>query len=254
MRVRITTGRTWGMAGLALAALLPGMGHGSAQALSPEQRQEVVAVVRQALRSDPSILRDALVTLQADDAAREADAASQAVRANQATLERTAGDPMAGNPSGDVTVVEFYDPRCPYCRTMLPVMEALRASDPRLRVVFKDIPVLGPGSVAEAKALLAAQMQGGDAAYLRLQQVLMRDPAQPAPAMLRQDARAAGLDADRLLADMGAPAVQARIDANLALAHTLGVQGTPAFVVGTQVIPGAVELPALQAAVSAARG
>ena len=238
----------------ALLLLLPAARPAAAQSLTPAQRQEVVAVMRQALRQDPSILREALAALQAEDSSREAAADDDAVRANRQALDHTAGDPVAGNPQGDVTVVEFYDPRCPYCRAMLPVMDQLVGSDPRVRVVFKDIPILGRGSVLESKALLAAQMQGGDAAYLRLQDVLMHDAAQPTTETLGQDARKAGLDAGRLLTDMGAEAVQARIDANLALAQALHVQGTPALVVGSQMIPGAVELPTLRAAVTAARG
>ncbi len=217
---------------------------------TPAQRAEIVAIVRQALVKDPSILRDAVTALQQNEAENRAAAARSAIAGAAGALTATPGDPVAGNPHGDVTVVEFYDLRCPYCRRMIPVMETLLRRDPKVRLVYKDIPILGPGSVLGARAVLAAQKQGG---YQRLQSVLMHGPSQITEDSLRNAAKQAGLDWERLRRDMDDPAVAARIKANLDLARQLGVDGTPAFVIGKDLLPGAMELADLQAEVKAAR-
>ena len=222
----------------------------AAEAFTPEQRQEIVQILREALKSDPSILRDAVVTLQADDQAREAADQKTRVADKRQALLANAGDPVAGNPAGDVTLVEFYDPRCPYCRRMLPAIASLLHNDPKIRLVYKDIPVLGPASMLETRAILAAQRQGG---YEKMQQALMRNPAQPSDELIRETASSLGLDAGRLMADMNSGAVTRQIDANLALAQQLKVDGTPVWIVGDTVIPGAVNEAALAAAVAGAR-
>ena len=236
--------------GLACGLLLGWLGAAHAAALTPEQRAEVVQTVRQALHDDPSILRDALAAMQADDTQRQDTAAATAIAAQRAALVADPADVVAGNPAGNVTVVEFYDPRCPYCRQMLPIMAALLQADPQVRLVFKDIPILGPASVLDSRALLAAQRQG---AYLPMQGAIMHDPATPTPASLRATAERLGLDGARFAQDMADPAIQARLEKNLHLAAALHVEGTPALVVGDRMIPGAIELADLQAAVNAAR-
>lgn len=241
------------LAALALLAALPRPAAAQAKpgAFTPEQRREIVEILRKALREDPSILRDAITALQADENARESAAASSAIRANAAALTATPGDPVAGNPQGDVTVVEFYDVRCPYCRRMLPVMADLIRQDPKLRIVYKDIPILGPGSVVGAKATLAADRQG---AYLRMREALMTGPAQIDLATVKAAAGKLGLDWDRLQRDMADPAIEARIQANLRLANALGISGTPAFIIGDRLIPGAVSLADLQRSIAETRG
>ncbi|MCW3473116.1 DsbA family protein [Limobrevibacterium gyesilva] len=222
----------------------------AAGSFTAQQRQEIVDILRAALKADPSILRDAIETLQADEGSRQEAAAQAAISSMADALTRTPGDPVAGNPAGDVTVVEFFDVRCPYCRRMQPVMAELLRKDRNIRVVYKDIPILGPASVMGAKALLAAQRQGG---YLKLFEVLMSGPPNVDQDSLRAAAIRVGLDWDRLQRDMADPAIQARIDANLQLAHALQIQGTPAYVIGGRLLPGAVELAELQDAVALAR-
>ena len=230
---------------LALLLATPATG----QSLTPAQRSEVVGVLREALRTDPSILREAVQALQADDARREETA-------TQNTLAKLAGslvdpaDPVLGNPLANVTVVEFYDTRCPYCRRMLPTHAALLQADPNVRIVFKDLPILGPASQLEGRALLAAQRQGG---YFKLQDAVMHDSAPPTRDTLRSAAERLGLDGGRLLRDMDDPAIKARLDANIALAQQIGLQGTPALIVGKKVFAGLIELGDLQQAVAAAR-
>jgi len=223
---------------------------GAAGSFTAQQRQEIVDIVREALRSDASLLRDAITALQEDEARQKMAAAEGAIVGNAQALTRTPGDPVAGNPDGDVTVVEFYDVRCPYCRRMVPVIAELIRSDPKVRVVYKDFPILGPASVTAARALLAAHKQGG---YVKMHNVLMTGAPNLDEAALRAATQRAGLDWPRLQRDMDAPDVQARINANLALGRALDIQGTPAYVIGDQLVPGAVGLGDLKGAVAAVR-
>ncbi len=221
-----------------------------ADGFTAQQRAEIIEVVRVALKADPSILRDAIAALQDEDSSQQQAAARTAIPPLANVLTRAPGDPSEGNPQGDVTVVEFFDVRCPYCRRMMPVIGDLLAHDHNLRVVYKDFPILGPASVLGAKALLAAQKQDG---YLKLKSAVMTGPAEITPDTLRAAAAKAGLNWDRLQKDMADPAVQSRIDANLALGRKLQINGTPAYVIGDQMLPGALTLADLQDAVAEAR-
>ncbi len=214
----------------------------SAPSFTPAQRDQIVSIVRSALKADPSILRDAIASLQADEERQE--------KARIHALAADTTDPTAGNPAGDVTIVEFYDPRCPYCKSMRATVENLLQSDHGIRLLFKDIPVLGPASDLDARAILAARNQS---AYLKMQAALMTDPAQPTLDNIRKTAATLGLDPARLVTDMDSPAVHRQIDANLHLARELRVQGTPVFFIGDQTLPGAVDAMQLEAAVLEAR-
>jgi protein-disulfide isomerase len=216
---------------------------------TPKQRAEIVAVVRDALKQDPSILRDAVVALQADET-EKSQAATQTAIARTHDQLVTPADPVVGDPNGDVTIVEFFDTRCPYCRKMEPVMESFLAQDRKVRLVYKDLPILGPASVLGTRALLAAQKQD---AYARMRDAVMKLPPDTTLPQIEAAAHGLGLDWPRMARDMEDPSVQARIDANLQLAHTLGIQGTPALVIGNDLVPGAVDLPDLQKAVAEAR-
>lgn len=216
---------------------------------TPEQRAEIVRIVRGALKSDPSILREAIGALQADESIREEAAAHAAIGLSRQELLHDPRDAVAGNPSGDPTIVEFYDVRCPYCRHMEPIVERLLRQNPRVRLVLKDMPVLGASSRLGARALLASERQGG---YLKLHARLMRENSSPTEDSLKNDAAALGLDWARLQRDMADPAIQDKIDANLALAKRLGIEGTPAFIVGGRLIPGEVEQADLQHAIGTA--
>ncbi len=240
------------LAALALLATLalPPAARADDPAFTPAQRIAIVGIVREALKSDPSILRDAIGALQEDEANIKQAAARAAITKAGPTLTKDAGDPVAGNPNGDVTVVEFYDVRCPYCRKMLPVVAELLHDDPRIKLIYKDIPILGPASVLGAKAVLAAQRQGG---YQKLHDLVMAGPPTVTEDSLHADALRAGLDWDRLQRDMADPAIEKRLDDNLSLARALGIDGTPAYVIGAKLLPGALDLAELQEAVAAAR-
>ena len=159
-------------------------------------------------------------------------------------------DPIEGNPFGDVTIVEFYDTRCPYCRRMLPTMAELLKAEPNVKLVLKDLPILGPASQLESRALLAAQRQGG---YVRLRDAIMGANGTPTRDNLREQAGQVGLDAGRLMRDIDDPAIKARLEANVALAQALNAQGTPAMIIGKHVLAGAADLPELRQAIAQER-
>ena len=150
---------------LAMACLLAGLMGGTAHAdqFTTAQRAEIVAIVRDALMQDPSILRDAINALKADEGSQQ----NAQLAASRTRLED--GGAVTGNPQGDVTIVEFFDTRCPYCRRLEPVMAKLLAQDHGVRLVYKDLPILGPPSVLGSKALLAAHQAG------RLRTIARRD-------------------------------------------------------------------------------
>ncbi|GBQ11297.1 DsbA family protein [Swaminathania salitolerans] len=228
----------------------PAMAAPAAQ-FSPAQRDEIVSIMREALRKDPSILSDAIMALRAGAQQKAADDALAHVRADHARLEKAPDYAVRGNPHGDLTLVEFLDPRCGYCRSMVPVVDSLLKADPQLRLVEKIVPVLSEKSVLDTQAIFAAALQGG---YEKMKRALMQDKAPPTMERIRQLAKANGLDADRLEKDMHAPSVAAEINENLAQARLIGLDGTPTFVFGTNaIIPGAVSTEEMRAQIKAAR-
>jgi len=239
--------RRWILAAAALAAAPTPL---SAEAFTPEQRAAIVEILREALRNDPSILEDAIAALQARDAAREREAARAAIAAHREALTNDPALPFKGAVRPTAVIAEFFDYRCPHCRRMAPVIAELLRSDSGLRIVLIDLPILGPASVTAARAALAAQRQGR---YVEMHDALMRLRGEPTEAEIMRIAAELRLDAERLRRDMADPGVARRIEANLRLAQALGVQGTPAYVVGEEIIPGAVSAEALRAAIARAR-
>jgi protein-disulfide isomerase len=157
-------------------------------------------------------------------------------------------DPVEGNPLGRVGVVEFYDPRCPYCKTMRPVMRRLTETDKSIRLIQKTVAMLGPDSLLEAKVITAAGLQGG---AIPMRAWIMDQGAAPSLAAMLAAAHRRKLDTAKLKADMEGRAVQHMVSANLALAAALGIDGTPAFIIGTTLIPGAVDLATMRGIIAA---
>jgi len=234
---------------LALGALLPS--GALAQTLSPEQRAEVLNILREALRTDPTILRDAMGSLEQAEQAQRNSAQIRAIAMRADQLFRDPADPVKGNPQGRVTIVEFFDTRCGFCKQLHPVMEQLLARERDVRVVMKDLPILGPNSVLASRALIAAQRQNQ---YVALYDALMRLREEPVEPVLRREAERLRLDWARLRRDMDDPATLARIERNTDLARALDIQGTPALISGTTLLPGAVDLATLQRLTAAQRG
>lgn len=211
--------------------------------------QQIEKIVREYLLREPEIIYQALEELQRRQAEAEAARQQAAIAENRSELLNDPASPVGGNPDGDVTLVEFFDYRCAYCRRVVSSMRALLDEDRDLRVVFKELPVLGPDSERAARAALASRRQGG---YVPFHFALMAAEDLSLQG-IRAAAEAVGLDPDRLEADMAAPEVNAAIQANYALANELGIEGTPAFVIGTQLIPGAVDKARLEQLIREAR-
>lgn len=165
----------------------------------------------------------------------------------QRLLFESPESPVLGNPDADVTIVEFFDYRCPYCRRVAPDLAALLDEDAGVRIVFKEWPILGRASVAAARAAIAAHLQGH---YEAVHHALMTGEVDADADDIVDFAAALGADADRMRDDMGSDAVTGMLIANDELARALGLTGTPAFVVGDRMVPGAVSLDELKAIVA----
>jgi protein-disulfide isomerase len=210
---------------------------------------QVEAIVRDLLMREPEIVYQALQELQRREAAAEAERSKAAVLAKKDDLFRSAVSPVGGNPEGDVTLVEFFDYRCGYCRRVVGSVRKLVEQDGDLRVVFKEFPILGEDSVRAARAALAAERQG---LYMPLHFALMAADDLSVTGIMTV-AAGVGLDTERLAQDMASPEIEAEIAANYALANELGIEGTPAFVVDDELIPGAVSQERLASLIDEAR-
>jgi protein-disulfide isomerase len=230
---------TLGCAALALWPWRPG----SAAEFTPAQRQAIESIVRDYLTNHPEALVGALQAAKAK-LDRDADAKTAALIADhRQQIYNDPQTPVGGNLHGNVSLVEFFDYRCPYCKQTQPALEKLLARDPRLRLVYKELPILGQVSVTAAHAALAAERQGKYEAFHR---AMMAARGNITEATVLQVARSVGLDLDRLERDMAAPEIDKAIAANVKLADALDINGTPAFVIGDRMIPGAVDLAGLQ--------
>jgi protein-disulfide isomerase len=225
-----------------------------AQTFSDAQKTELGAIIKQYLIAHPEVIQEAIAELEKRQAVAEAEKAKAAVKDNAATLFDSSRQVVVGNPQGDVTMVEFFDYNCGYCKRALSDMMDLMKDDNKLRVVLKEFPVLGPGSVEAAQVAVAARMQDKSGKkYLDFHQRLLGGRGQADKARALAAAKEAGFDMARLERDMASPEVKATIEENMKLAESLGLNGTPSYVVGTDVVVGAVGLPALRDKVKAAR-
>jgi len=189
--------------------------------------------------------------LQRRQAAEQVEQQKQTLISRKDDLLNDPATPVAGNLDGDVTLVEFFDYRCGFCRRVLSSMQALMEEDDQLRVVFKELPVLGEDSVRASRAAIASREQNENL-YLDFHLALMTADDLSMNG-IRALAGNVGLDADQLETDMQSDTVTAAIDANYDLASALGIEGTPAFVVGETIVPGAVDKGRLTALIEEAR-
>ena len=158
--------------------------------------------------------------------------------------------PIGGDPTGDVTIVEFFDYNCPYCRQVAPTLEEIARTDPNVRLIYKEFPILGPGSEFAARAALASHKQGK---YIVFHRALMAYPGRVAEGATMEIARAVGLDTKRLKKDMEEPGIAAAIERNLDLAHALRIGTTPTFIINDAFLRGAADLEAFQGMIAEAR-
>ncbi|EBA13493.1 DsbA family protein [Roseobacter sp. CCS2] len=230
---------------VALMTLLP---FGAvAQELSEDQ---IKALALEAIRENPEIIAEALSVLREERNVAEAAAQAEALVRQRAALESDPNAPFVGNADSETVVVEFFDYNCPYCKRAADNVKALIAADDDLRIVYREWPILGDGSEFAARAALAARAQGK---YEDMHWGLMEMRGRAEEASVLALARSVGLDVDQLVADMQSEEVNSHLATSQQLARTLGFTGTPAFVIGDALVPGAVPLSDLQGLIADAR-
>ena len=238
----------------AMMLALPAATPTRAQTFSADQRQEIEGIVKNYLLQHPEVMQDVMAELEKHQKAAEAEKNRAAVAENNATIFSSPHQVVLGNPQGNVTMVEFFDYNCGYCKHALSDMLTLLKTDPNLKFVLKEFPVLGEGSVEAAHVAVAARMQDVTGKkYIEFHQKLLggRGPADKARALAA--AKEVGFDMARIEKDMGSDEVKKTIDENLKLADLIGVNGTPSYVVGDEVVVGAVGLDALKEKIAAER-
>lgn len=211
---------------------------------------DVRGIVQAYLTEKPDLVIDAIRAFQAREDKREAEAQNATIASMWEELSGVETDPVIGNPDGDVTLVEFFDYRCGYCKRMTPEVNALIEEDPKVRIVMKEFPILGPESMIASRAALAAKMQG---LYAEVHDALMSHTGQLDTEAIYAIAESAGADMERLRADMQHPEVDATLRRNMELADALNIRGTPAFITRSEITPGAVSRSALRDMLAKAR-
>jgi len=226
----------------------------AAQEFSATQKSEIERIVKEYIVSHPEVLQEAIAELDKCQAAADTEKAKAAVASNAETIFNSSRQVVLGNANGDVTLVEFFDYNCGFCKRAMADMLDLLKNDPKLKIVLKEFPVLGPGSVEAAKVAVAVRMQDRTGKkYLDFHQKLLGGRGQADKARALAVAKEVGMDMARLDKDMAGDEIKVSLEESLKLAETLGLNGTPSYIVGTDVVIGAVGLDALRSKVALAR-
>jgi protein-disulfide isomerase len=231
----------------ALAVLVP---RPAAAEFTADQKKEIQGIIQDYLANHPDMLLHAIE--RADDKLKSdaKDKAQKALDEHRQQVFNDPASPIAGNPNGNVTLVEFFDYRCPYCKQVEPSLEKLVGEDRQLRFVYKEFPVLGPDSETAAHVALAARRQGKYDAFHR---AMMATNGHIDEAAIYKVAASVGLDMDRLRQDAKSPEIEKELSANIDLGNSLGIDGTPGFIVGDQIVDGAMPLSDLKQLIATAR-
>jgi protein-disulfide isomerase len=226
----------------------------SAQSFNDAQRGDIESIVRNYLIAHPEVLEEAMTELSKRQSAAEAEKHEAGVSKNADAIFNSPRGVTLGNKEGDVTFVEFFDYNCGYCKRAMADMMELMKADPKLKVVLKEFPVLSAGSVEAAQVAVAVRMQDPTGKkYLDFHQKLLggRGAADKARAMAV--AKEVGMDMGRLEKDLASPEVKNTIEENFKLAEAMGMNGTPSYVIGKQVVVGAVGVDNLKEKIGVAR-
>ncbi len=234
---------TFGMSAASLLVSLGYLGDGRPRADFGSQAEEY-------LLNNPEIIVEAVNRMEAKQKAAQEDEVTALLSARSADIFSNPASPVGGNPDGDVTLVEFFDYNCPYCRQAQPLLQQLLQADPGVKLVLKEFPILGPGSTFAARAALASQKQGKYAAF---HEAMMTHKGSISEGSTLEIAAKVGLDVDQLKTDMADPAIEAEIRSNFELADALRISGTPSFITAKQITRGLVELEAMTQLIAAAR-
>ena len=234
-----------------LSAVLSALAIVFASGLVPLKSQSNIEnQIRDYLLANPETIISSVNNLQARQQEAENNELVKVIAQRRDEIFNDPASPTGANSQGDATVVEFFDYNCPYCRKAAPMLDELERTDKGLRLVFKEFPILGPGSVFAAKAALASQKQGK---YVQFHKAMMNYAGRITEATTMDVASATGLDVSTLKKDMEDPAIEATIQRNLALAEALHISGTPTFVGGKQIVRGLVDADTMKQLVVEAR-
>ena len=224
-----------------------------AGALTDKDRPEVEAIVKEYLLKHPEVLHDALDALEKMQASEESKKQSATIAANRDVIFNSPRSPSFGNAKGDVTLVEFFDYNCGYCKHALGDVMKLVQDDPKLKVDLKEFPVLGPGSVDAAKVAVAVRMQDKGGKYIDFHKRLLGQRGEANKERALAAAKEAGFDVARLEKDMNSSEVTNTIRESMGIAQALGINGTPTFIVGDEMIVGAMGYDALKTKIDSVR-
>jgi len=215
-----------------------------------EEKAAIGLIVRDYILANPEVLVEAMQELEKKQETLRDGVAQNAIKTYEGELLRDNDSPVAGNLDDDVTIVEFTDYQCGYCKRVFPTIEAVMKADGKLKIVYKELPILGEASRIAAYAALASRKQRR---YIVFHKALMEFKGQLDRARILEVAASVGIDVPQLEKDMEDSAIKQIIERNVALASALGVRGTPAFVIGKQLVPGAVDAETLKKLVNEAR-
>lgn len=211
---------------------------GADAGLNTTQRKQIEEIIKDYLVKNPEVLLEAQNALEAKMDKIQAERVAGAIKSNAAEIYRPANSPVVGNVKGDVTVIEFFDYNCGYCKRAFGDLARVIDRDKQVKLIMKEFPILSKGSEEAAKVALAARMQGK---YWEFHRAMIEAPGQASEASALRVAEKLNLDMGKLKKDMGSAEVKKEIDDTRALAAKLGIQGTPHFLVGDRIIPGAPE-------------
>jgi protein-disulfide isomerase len=246
--------KTISLAGITAVVMLALAPAGKAQdsPSTAQQEERMGEILRTYLLKHPEIIDEAMQALRARQAAEAAAKTAQALQEHRDALLADPMSPVVGDPNGKVTVVEFFDYNCTYCRAAGPMVTELLQKKPDVRFVYKEFPTLAASSRFAAQAALAARHQSPEL-YTAFHDRLMKAKGQLDENAVVQIAREAGVDVDRMRADMEDPAISKSIDGNIELARAIGVTGTPTFIIGDAMLGGLKPLQQIESAIADAR-
>jgi len=204
-------------------------------------KEEIKQLALDAILENPQIVMDAVDLLRAQEANAKAGAQVQAWQDNKELLTQDTNAPVLGNPDGDITIVEFFDYNCGYCKRAMTAMQAVLENDPNIRVVYREFPILSEGSVYASRAALASRAQGK---YEEFHWALMSARGLDEGSVM-QIAEQVGLDIDKLRTDMDSPAVSEHIETTRDVANALQFTGTPSFIIGDEIVGGYIPQEAI---------
>jgi len=223
---------------------------GQADDLTPAQTEQMNKLIHDYLMNNPKVLIEAIEHAEASVKDEEQNQATAALKAHREELERDPTSGVLGNPKGDVTIVEFFDYRCPYCKSTVPTLQTLIGQDQKVRLVLKEFPILGKESVFASRVALAVKKHGK---YAEFHDAMFALKTKVDDQQTLEVVKSLGLDPDQIKKEADGSDIDAVLKHNYDLARALNLSGTPAFVIGDTLLPGAVDLKDFQTAVATVR-